>query len=233
MVTGASSGIGVATATLLAKEGANLVLAARRGDRLEVLAGSLAGPAVWQVTDVARADQVQALADLALERFGRIDALINNAGVMPVSKLSEGRIRDWDRMIDVNLKGVLYGINAVLPSMLRQGSGHIVNISSVAAFKTSPASGVYSATKAGVKIVSEALRQEMAGRVAVTVIYPGAVATELADGIPDAEHRLKTLNAFADGALCAQDVAGVILNALTSPANVMINEVVVRPANAP
>src|SRR6185369_15278073 len=148
IITGASSGIGVATARALAGEGANLVLGARRADRLTALAAELPGEAAWQVTDVTSREQVRALAALALERFGRIDVLINNAGIMPISKLGEGRVDDWDRMIDVNLKGVLYGIDAVLGHMLERGGGHIVNISSVAAFKTSPMSGVYAATKA-------------------------------------------------------------------------------------
>jgi len=233
IITGASSGIGVATARALAGEGANLVLGARRADRLTALAAELPGEAAWQVTDVTSREQVRALAALALERFGRIDVLINNAGIMPISKLGEGRVDDWDRMIDVNLKGVLYGIDAVLGHMLERGGGHIVNISSVAAFKTSPMSGVYAATKAGVRIISESLRQEVAGRVAVTVVYPGAVSTALAQSIPDDAFRETMAKALGDGALDPGDIASVILNALTQPANVRISDIIVRPANAP
>lgn len=159
---------------------ASLVLGARRAERLAPLAESIGPNVVWQKTDVTRVGDVEALAALAVNRFGRVDALVNNAGIMPVSPLAADRVADWDRMIDVNVKGVLYGIHAVLGGMLAQGYGHIINISSVAGHVVVGAGGaVYSGSKFAVRAISEGLRQECAGKVRVTTSCPGLVEREM------------------------------------------------------
>jgi NADP-dependent 3-hydroxy acid dehydrogenase YdfG len=181
VITGASSGLGEATARRLAQEGAKLVLGARRLERLQALAEelSLGDEAVVQ-TDVTDREQVENLVKHAVQTHGRVDAIINNAGLMPLSPLEALKVEDWDRTIDVNLKGVLYGIAAVLPHMKEQQGGHVINVSSVAGHKVGPGGAVYSATKYGVRVISEALRQEVKPyNIRTTVISPGAVATEL------------------------------------------------------
>jgi NADP-dependent 3-hydroxy acid dehydrogenase YdfG len=234
LVTGASSGIGEAIVRRLAAEGASLTIVARREDRLASLAASLGEAQVaCCVADVSRREEVKAAADLALQRFGRIDAIINNAGIMPASPLSEGRVEDWDRMIDVNLRGVLYGIDAVLGHMLARGSGDIINVSSVAAFKFSSKSAVYSATKAAVRALSESLRQETSGKVRVTVIYPGAVATELAHSIPDPSMREAMVTGLAEIGLRPEALADLVCYVLSCPPEVALNEVVIRPSTSP
>jgi NADP-dependent 3-hydroxy acid dehydrogenase YdfG len=182
MITGASSGLGEATARRLAASGAKLMLAARREDRLKDLVAAIektGGTAVYRITDVADRAQVQALADATLETYGRIDVLINNAGLMPLSPLDQLKVDEWDQMIDVNIKGVLYGIAAVLPTMRQQKFGHVINLSSVAGHKVFPSSAVYCATKYAVRAISEGLRLESKGEIRSTNISPGAVATEL------------------------------------------------------
>ncbi|MDB5930765.1 MAG: short chain dehydrogenase family protein, partial [Polaromonas sp.] len=183
MITGASSGIGEACARRLAQHGARLVLAARRTDRLARLAAEFGDNTLWAAADVTKVEELEALATAARERFGRIDVLVNNAGIMPISMLAQGCVGDWSRMIDVNIKGVLHGIHAVLDGMLAQGSGHIINISSVAGLTVGPGSAVYSGTKFAVRAISEGLRQECAGKVRVTTICPGLVASELTESI--------------------------------------------------
>ena len=232
LVTGASSGVGMAAARGLAAHGARLVLAARREDRLQALAESLEqeGAQVLALrTDVARREDMQALADAALTRFGRIDVLINNAGVMPLSRIDALRVDEWDRMIDINLKGVLYGMAAVLPAMKAQGEGHVINVASTAGHRTGPTSAVYSATKHAVRALSEGFRQEMAAfNVRSTIISPGAIATELLDGISEpalASQLRKSIVAY----MTPDDVAGAIIYAIGQPASVGINEILMRP----
>ncbi len=187
VITGASSGLGAETARHLAREGAKVVLGARRLDRLEALASELGldAKAILQ-TDVTDRRQVKALVDRAVELHGRIDVLLNNAGLMPSSMLDKLKIDDWDRMIDVNIKGVLYGIGAALPHMQAQKGGQIINVSSVAGHKVGPGGAVYAGTKWAVRAISEGLRQEVKPwNIRTTIVSPGAVATELTDTITD------------------------------------------------
>jgi NADP-dependent 3-hydroxy acid dehydrogenase YdfG len=231
VITGASSGLGEATARRLAQDGAKLVLGARRLDRLQVLAKelSLGQDAVVQ-TDVTQPAQVKRLVDHAVQVHGRIDVILNNAGLMPHSPLERGKIEDWDRMIDVNLKGVLYGIAAVLPYMKAQQSGHIINVSSVAGHKVRPGSAVYAATKTAVRVISEGLRQEVKPyNIRTTVISPGAVATELPDSISEPDVA-KGIREFYDRvAIPAASFANMVVFAMSQPDDVDINEILFRP----
>lgn len=233
VITGASSGLGEAAARLLAAEGASVVLGARRIDRIEALAnefGGGSGEAIAISTDVTHCDQVKRLVDAAVEKFGRVDVMINNAGLMQQSPLERLKINEWDNMIDINIKGVLYGIAAALPHMQRQKSGHIINVSSVAGHKVSPAGTVYSATKHAVRAISEGLRQEVKPyNIRTTVISPGAVATELPNHITDQESA-KNIQAFYDGAaIPADSFARAVLFAMNQPEDVDINEILFRP----
>ena len=228
-VTGASSGIGQATALALVNAGASVMLAARRVDRLETIVKELGDKASFHATDVIDRNQVLALADATLQKFGRIDGWVNNAGLMPLSMLEEGKVEEWDRMVDVNIKGVLYGIHAALPSMLKQGFGDIVNISSVAGHIVFPSAAVYCGTKFAVRAISEGLRREMAGKIRVTIISPGAVATELADHITSQgvkEHLQPVLNQ----AISPKAIADAIVYALSQPSDVSVNEMLIRPS---
>ena len=182
VITGASSGIGEATALLLAERGAKVVLGARGSDRLEALAARIAdagGEAAYAPTDVKRRDDLSNLVKLACERYGKLDVLVNNAGVGPISPLDDLRVEDWEEMIDVNIKGVLYGIAAALPVFRKQGFGHFVNTASTAGHKTVPNQSVYSGTKFAVRAISEGLRQEAGDKLRVTIISPGFVPDEL------------------------------------------------------
>lgn len=232
VITGASSGLGEATARRLAQEGARLVLGARRLDRLEALAAELQATGAQvavQATDVTQVEQVQALVDLALERFGRVDVILNNAGLMPHSPLDRRRLEDWDRMIDVNIKGVLYGIAAVLPTMQAQQSGHIINVSSVAGHKVRAGSTVYSATKHAVRIISEGLRQEVKPYgIRTTILSPGAVATELPNSISEADVA-ENVRKLYELAIPADAFARAVVYALSQPDDVDINEILFRP----
>lgn len=235
VITGASSGIGEATAKLLAKKGHRLVLGARREKKLEEITDSInsdGGQSIYAPVDVTDLKSVQSLGDLALKQYGRIDVWMNNAGLMPHSELIKGRVDDWNRMIDVNLRGVLYGINSALPTMRKQKAGQFINIASVAAHSVHPGGGVYSATKAGVWMISEALRQEEAAagsNVRVTVVSPGAIATELVNHVTDPDQK-KAMNAYYDQfASSPQRVASAILSAVDLPADTAINEIVLRP----
>ena len=187
VITGASSGLGEATARMLSAHGATVVLGARRLDRLQKLANELTasgGQALAVATDVTQRDQVQRLVDTAVQKFGRIDVMLNNAGLMPHSPIERLKVDEWERMVDVNIKGVLYGIAAALRYMKQQKSGHIINVSSVAGHKVTPNAAVYCATKYAVRALSEGLRQEIkAYNIRTTIISPGAVATELPDSI--------------------------------------------------
>lgn len=230
VITGASSGLGEATARLLAAQGALLALGARRLERIQALASELGGnaQAIAVETDVIQYDQVKNLVDTAVNSFGRIDIMINNAGLMPQSLLESLRIADWDQMIDVNIKGVLYGIAAVLPVMQRQNSGHIINISSTNAHGVKAGGAVYGATKCAVNAISEAFRQEAGPTIRSTIISPGAVTSELHDRTKDPVLREK-IRSFYEIAIPARAIADAVLYAMSQPADVDINEIIIRP----
>ncbi|GGF58205.1 oxidoreductase [Azorhizobium oxalatiphilum] len=231
VITGASSGLGEATARHLSSLGARVVLGARRIDRLQALAQELQlGPSGAIETDVTDAAQVKHLVDTAVSAHGRIDVLLNNAGLMPHSPLERGKIADWDRMIDVNLKGVLYGIAAALPHMQAQKSGHIINVSSVAGHKVRPGSAVYAATKAGVRMLSEGLRQEVKPyNIRTTIISPGAVQSELPSSITEADVAKGVQDFYETVAIPAISFARVVAFAISQPEEVDINEILFRP----
>lgn len=231
VITGASSGLGEAAARHLAREGARVVLGARRLDRLQSLARELGltGEAVVR-TDVTRLEQVQQLVDRAVRLHGRLDVLINNAGLMPHSLLERARVQDWDRMIDVNLKGVLYGIAAALPHMTAQKSGHIINVSSVAGHKVRPGSAVYAATKTAVRVVSEGLRQEVKPyNIRTTIISPGAVESELPLSVTEPDTAKRIGEFYSANAIPAESFARVVAFAISQPEDVDVNEILFRP----
>ncbi|WLI10938.1 MULTISPECIES: SDR family oxidoreductase [Pseudomonas] len=235
VITGASSGIGEAAARLLASQGAHVVLGARRVERLETLVAELnaAGQsAAFRAVDVTRRDDVQAFIGFAVERFGRVDVIVNNAGVMPLSKLEALKVEEWDRMIDVNIRGVLHGIAAGLPLMQRQRSGQFINIASIGAYAVSPTAAVYCATKFAVRAISEGLRQEVGGDVRVTVISPGVTESELAESISDAGGRAE-MREFRKIAMPADAIARAIAYAIDQPADVDVSELIVRPTASP
>lgn len=230
LITGASSGIGEATARALAKAGAVVVLGARRTDRLEGLAAEITaegGKAMYRSLDVTSREDVQAFADAALSAFGRIDVIVNNAGVMPLSPMASLKVDEWDRMIDVNIKGVLYGIAAVLPVMNRQGSGHVINISSIGGLAVSPTAAVYCATKYAVRAISDGLRQE-SENIRVTCVYPGVVESELANSITDPA-AAQAMVAYRRIALKPEAIADAITHVIGQPADVDTSEIVIRP----
>ncbi len=232
VITGASSGLGEATARHLARHGAKLVLGARRLDRLQALARelSLGNDAAIQ-TDVTKLEQVRRLVDHAVQSHGRIDVIINNAGLMPFSPLERLKVEEWDRTIDVNVKGVLYGIAAALPHMKARKSGHIINVASVAGHKVSPAGVVYAATKHAVRIISEGLRQEVKPyNVRRTVISPGMVATELTDSITETDIAAAVRERYK-GAVSADAFANAVVFAMSQPEDVDINEILFRPTS--
>ena len=233
VITGASSGLGEATARRLAAEGAAVVLGARRTERIQALADELTsagGRALAKTTDVTDPGQVQALVDAAVNAYGRVDVLINNAGLMAHSPLERRKIEDWQRTIDVNLKGVLYGIGAALPYMSEQKSGHIINVASVAAYKVRPGSAVYAATKAAVRMISEGLRQEVKPyNICTTVISPGAVATELPQSITEADVAQGGEQFYEAYAIPADSFAHAVVYAMSRPDEVDINEILFRP----
>ncbi|MGV9394484.1 SDR family oxidoreductase [Streptomyces olivaceus] len=232
LITGASSGIGEATALRLAADGHRVFLGARRTERLEKLAGRITaegGTAGFRRLDVTDAADVRAFVTAAAELWGRVDVMVNNAGVMPLSPLAALKVDEWDRMIDVNVRGVLYGIAAVLPVMGRQGGGHVVNVASVGAHEVVPTSAVYSATKFAVRALSEGLRQESAGDVRVSVVSPGVTESELADSISDARAR-EDMRTYRSVAVPASAIADAIAFAVSRPPEVDVNEIVVRPA---
>ncbi|EHP38703.1 short-chain dehydrogenase/reductase SDR [Cupriavidus basilensis OR16] len=232
VITGASSGLGEATARHLGAAGASLVLAARRGDRLETLAAEIrakGGKAEVAVADVSRRADVEALVQKAVASFGRVDVMINNAGLMAIAPMSAAKVDEWERMIDINIKGVLYGIAAALPVFQKQGAGHFINIASVAGVKVfSPGGTVYSGTKFAVRAISEGLRHETGGAIRTTVISPGAVDSELKLGSSHAESA-KVVGDFYQQAIPADSVARAIAYAIEQPADVDINEIVLRP----
>jgi len=232
VVTGASSGLGEAAARLLSAEGASLALGARRLDRIEALARELkgrGGRAIAVATDVSSRAQVAALVDAAVQAYGRIDVMINNAGLMPNSPMDRLKVEDWERMVDVNLKGVLYGIAAALPHMMRQKSGHIINVSSVAGHKVRPGNAVYAATKHAVRALSEGLRMDVKPfNIRTTVISPGAVATELPLSITEADVA-QAVSKIYDIAVPADAFARAVAYAISQPDDVDVNEILFRP----
>jgi NADP-dependent 3-hydroxy acid dehydrogenase YdfG len=233
LVTGASSGIGAAIARELAGAGAKVMLGARRLERLEVLAAELraaGGEVLARRLDVTDRADVAGFADAARKTFGRVDVIVNNAGIMPLSPLASMKIEEWERMVDVNIKGVLYGIAAVLPEMIARGTGHVVNIASIGALSVSPTAAVYCATKYAVRAISDGLRQEH-DNIRVTCIHPGVVESELAGTITDpvAAAAMKTYRAIA---LQPDAIARAVRFAVAQPGDVDVNEIVVRPTRA-
>ncbi|ANS52260.1 oxidoreductase [Bacillus thuringiensis] len=235
IITGASSGIGEATAKELATKGAKLVLAARREERLKKLQQDIqntGGQAIYKVTDVTSNEQMEELADVALKTFGKIDVLVNNAGVMPHSFLYKKKIDDWNKMIDVNIKGVLYGIAAVLPIMRERKSGHVINLSSIAGHFVGPGSTVYAGTKFAVRAISEGLRKEEAGNnIRSTIISPGAVQSELINLITDVDLKPRFDKIYEEVAIDAESIARAIAFAIEQPSEVAINEMIIRPTS--
>lgn len=241
IVTGASSGIGEATALSLAKAGHAVIIAARRADRLKSLRSRIeaaGGVAIDVACDVTLRTDVQGMIDAAMKRFGRVDVLVNNAGLMANAPIAKCRVDDWDAMIDINLKGLLYGVAAALPVMLKQKTGHIINVSSIAGRKLFPGAAVYCGTKHAVHAISEGLRSELAelgdgNRVRVTIIAPGVVITELPDNVRDQETREAYQKYYGglEGPLTSQDIADAILFAVRSPPHVAVNEILVRPTS--
>jgi NADP-dependent 3-hydroxy acid dehydrogenase YdfG len=233
VITGASSGLGEATARYLADRGAIVVLGARRQERLQRLVDEITesgGRASARVTDVTDARQVQALVDAAVTQHGRIDVILNNAGVMPHSPLERRKLDDWNRTIDINIKGVLYGIAAALPAMQQQKSGHIINVSSVAGHRVGPGSAVYAATKTAVRVISEGLRQEVKPwNLRTTIVSPGAVATELPDSITEADIAKGIGQFYEQYAIPAESFARAVAFAIGQPEDVDINEILFRP----
>jgi NADP-dependent 3-hydroxy acid dehydrogenase YdfG len=234
LITGASSGIGEATVRLLAAQGHQLVIGARRTERLATLAETIqasGGSVHYRALDVTSAADVNAFAQFALDTFGRIDVIVNNAGVMPLSPLSSLKVDEWNRMIDVNVRGVLHGIAAVLPTMERQGFGQIINMSSIGGLAVTPTAAVYCATKFAVRAISDGLRQET-DKIRVTVICPGVVESELADSISDETARA-AMRDFRRIALTSDAIARAVAYAIEQPADVDVSELVVRPTASP
>jgi len=233
VITGASSGLGEATALLLSAQGASVVLGARRIDRLKSLADELTakgGKAIAVATDVSDQKQVKRLVDEAHGRFGRVDVMVNNAGLMPHSPIERLKVEDWDRMIDVNIKGVLYGIAAALPYMKEQKSGHFINVSSVAGHKVRAGGVVYAATKHAVRVISEGLRMEVKPyNIRTTVISPGALDTELVDRITESDIRENIRKLVDEMALPAETFAHMVAFAISQPEEVDVNEILFRP----
>lgn len=231
-ITGASSGIGEATALLLAERGAKVVLGARGVDRLAALTARICeagGEAVCLPTDVKRREDLNALVALACERFGKLDVLVSNAGIAPIAPLDDLRVEEWDEMIDINIKGVLYGIAAALPVFRAQGFGHFVNTASTAAHIVIPTLAVYSGTKFAVWAISEGLRQEAGDKLRVTVISPGFTRTNLADSMTNPELKAQTISAMDKMAMPPDAVAEATAYAIGQPANVDVGEIIIRP----
>jgi NADP-dependent 3-hydroxy acid dehydrogenase YdfG len=233
VITGASSGVGESTARLLAGNGAKVVLGARRKDRIDAVVKDITakgGSALGFKTDVTKRGDVEALVKGAIDKHGRIDAIVNNSGIMPIAPMAALKVEEWDRTIDVNIKGLLYGVAAVLPQMQKQKSGHIINIASVIGIKVfAPGGVVYGATKSAVRVLTEGLRMELHSQnIRCTMISPGAVATELPESSSEEETR-KNLREFYKMAIPADSIARAIAYAIEQPAEVEIDEIVIRP----
>ena len=232
VITGASSGIGRATATLLAERGAFVILGARREDALMSVTDEITtagGKAAYRITDVRARGDLEALVALAIERGGKLDVLVNNAGIGPISRFDALRVEDWDAMIDVNLRGTLYGIAAALPVFQRQESGHIVNVVSTAGLKILPTMGVYAATKNAVRTISEALRQEAGPHLRVTEVSPGMISTDFASSMTDPVLKESTTKSLGDIAISAEAIARGIAYAIEQPDDVDVGSIVIRP----
>jgi NADP-dependent 3-hydroxy acid dehydrogenase YdfG len=231
-ITGASSGIGAATAQLLATRGARVVLGARRADRLEKLTAHItetSGQATYVTADVTRRTDLTALTTRARDQFGRLDVLVGNAGIGPISPLDDLRVADWEAMVDVNIKGVLYGIAAALPIFREQGTGHFVNVVSTAGLRIVPNQAVYAATKNAVRTISEGLRQEAGENLRVTVVSPGFVRTDFIDSTPNEQVRAELLAAARKHAIPPESIAEAIAFAIAQPPTVDVGDIVVRP----
>ncbi|ALC82957.1 MULTISPECIES: SDR family oxidoreductase [Bacillus] len=231
VITGASSGIGEATARMLAQRGARVVLGARRTDRLEALASEIrseGGFADYRELDVTKREQMEEFITFTKDTYGRVDVIVNNAGVMPLSPLEALKADEWNRMIDVNIRGVLHGIAAGLPIMKEQGFGQFINIASIGAYSVTPTAAVYCATKYAVRAISEGLRQEVGGDIRVTLVSPGVTESELADSISDDEARQRMVE-YRRISIPADAIASSILYAVEQPAEVDVNEIIVRP----
>jgi NADP-dependent 3-hydroxy acid dehydrogenase YdfG len=234
LITGASSGIGEAAARLIAAKGARVVLGARRTERLEKLVNEIraeGGSASACALDVTDLNSMHAFVDFAKAQYGKVDVIINNAGVMPLSPLASLKVNEWNQMLDVNVRGVLHGIAAVLPDMQAQGFGQVINISSIGGLAVSPTAAVYCATKFAVRAISDGLRQET-DKIRVTVVCPGVVESELADTISDEVAR-EDMIAFRRVALNADAIARALAYAIEQPDDVDVSEIVVRPTASP
>ena len=234
LVTGASSGIGEAVALELSKAGHTIVVGARRIDRLQDLVRRIeasGGVARAHRLDVTSRDDFARVVSATYEEFGRVDVIVNNAGVMPLSPLSALKVSEWDQMVDVNIKGVLNGIAAVLPTMEAKGSGHIINVASIGAHRVSPTAAVYCATKYAVWAISDGLRQET-DKLRVTVISPGVVTSELADTISDGTAR-RAMNEFRRIAIDPNAIGRAVRYAVEQPSDVDVSEIIVRPTASP
>ncbi|HHQ8914724.1 TPA: SDR family oxidoreductase [Bacillus cereus] len=234
IIMGASSGIGEATTKKLAQEGAKLVIAARREDRLKSLVESLLNAEIsYAVADVSKKEEVQAVIDLAVEKYGRVDVLYNNAGIMPTAPLSETRFDEWRQMLDINIMGVLNGVAAVLPIMKKQQSGHIISTDSVAGHVVYPGSAVYCGTKFAVRAIMEGLRQEeRENNIRSTIVSPGAVSTELYTTINTLEDREWVKNLMDSGesfSLKPSDIADAVAYVISTPETVAVSEILIRP----
>jgi NADP-dependent 3-hydroxy acid dehydrogenase YdfG len=234
-ITGASSGIGEAAGRFLAAQGAKVLLGARRVNNLQAIAMDIreaSGDVEFQAVDVSKRDEVASFVKKAQQSFGRLDVLISNAGLMPLSPLDDLKVDEWDRMIDVNIKGVLYGIAAALPLFREQGSGHFINVSSVAGHRVAPTGAVCSGTKFAVRAISEGLRQEAGDKIRVTIISPGAVESELAETISNPEVK-KRIEDYRKVAIPADAIASAMAYAIAQPPEVDINEILIRPTAQP
>lgn len=231
-ITGASSGIGEATALLLAERGAKVVLGARRMEKLKILASKITeadGTAIYVETDVKRRKDLSNLVDLAIERFGKLDVFVGNAGIAPISRLDELRVEDWEEMIDVNLKGFLYGVAAALPVFRRQNFGHFITVISTAGLQILPTMTVYAGTKNAVRTIAEGLRQEAGANLRVTSISPGFVRTALADSMTNQEMKSQTLDRMNEIAISPEAIARAIAFAVEQPDDVDVGDIIIRP----
>ena len=232
VITGASTGIGECTALLLAERGAKVVLGARRTELLETVVERITqagGEAVYARADVKQRDDLANLVKLACEHYGKLDVLVNNAGIMPMSSFDELRVEDWEDMIDINIKGVLYGIAAALPVFRQQGSGHFINIGSTAAYKTMPTQAIYSGTKFAVRAISEGLRQEAGDKIRVSIISPGLTATSFLEAVTSPEMKARLAESRDRMGISPEAIARAIAFVIEQPGNIDVNEVVVRP----
>lgn len=229
VITGASSGMGTATARKLIELGAKVVLAARRDDLLKAMVKEMGNNSMYVKTDVSIQSDMENLVQQAIKRFGQVDVFWNNAGIMPLSFFDEGKTEEWERMIDINIKGVLYGINAVLPHMLERGEGHILATSSMGGLNTFPGGAVYSCTKYAVRAIMETLRKEVGEKIKVTTIYPGTVTTELGHDITSAKIAALYGNLEYLPKMDTEAIVNAVVYAISQPGNITVNDIMLRP----